>query len=47
MITPTEYLNKKLPIIPCKEKKPIIAQWQKKDFKLEDFKPGDNMGVKL
>ena len=47
MITPTEYLNKKLPIIPCKEKKPIVAEWQRKDFKIEDFKPGDNMGLKL
>ena len=47
MITPAEYLNKNLPIIPCNEKKPLVKEWQKKDFKLEDFKPGDNMGLKL
>ena len=47
MITPAEYLNKKLPIIPCKEKKPIANNWPEIDFTVSDFKPGDNIGLKM
>ena len=61
MKTAAEYLDKKLPIIPCgnwiKNKKtgtieynskaPRVKAWQKTDFKIEDFKPEDNIGLKL
>ena len=61
METPTEYLNKNLPITPCgnwaKNKKtgaleynskaPRLGEWQKKECKLDAFKPGDNIGLKL
>ena len=61
MITPAEYLNKKLPIIPCgnwivnkktkkleyNSKAPRVKEWEKTEFKLEEFKPGDNIGLKL
>ena len=47
MKTPAEYLNKNKSIIPCIGKKPIIEKWQDKEFKLEDFKPGQNIGLKL
>ena len=47
MKTPEEYLNKKLPIIPCDGKMPIAKQWQERDFQIEDFKPGDNIGLKM
>ena len=36
MKTPQEYLNKKLPIIPCEGKMPIVKAWQDKEFQLED-----------
>ena len=47
MKTPAEYLNKKLPIIPCKGKIPIVKGWQDNDFTIDDFKPGDNIGMKM
>jgi len=47
MITPAEYLNKNKAIIPCKEKIPTTKEWEKKEFKLEDFKPDNNIGLKL
>ena len=47
MKTPQEYLNKKLPIIPCEGKMPIVKAWQDKEFQLEDFKPGNNIGLKM
>ena len=47
MITPAEYLNKKLSIIPCNGKIPRVNAWQNTDFKLEDFKPEDNIGLKM
>lgn len=47
MITPAEYLNKKLPIIPCNGKIPIPKAWQDNDFAIADFKPGDNIGLKM
>jgi len=47
MRTPEEYLNKNKQIIPCDGKKPIKDGWQKKTFNLEDFKPENNIGLKL
>ena len=47
MKTPQEYLNKKLPIIPCEGKMPIVKAWQDREFQLEDFKPGNNIGLKM
>ena len=47
MKTPQEYLNKKLPIIPCDGKIPIVKSWQDRDFNEEDFKPGNNIGLKM
>jgi len=61
MKTATEYLDKKLPIIPCgnwlpnkqtgkieyNPKAPRIKAWEKTDFKISDFKPDDNIGLKL
>ena len=47
MRTIQEYLNKNKTIIPCDGKKPIIREWEKKSFKQEDFKPGNNIGLKL
>ena len=47
MKTPTEYLNKNLPIIPCDGKIPINKSWQDRDFNAEDFKPGNNIGLKM
>ncbi|MBC8295575.1 MAG: bifunctional DNA primase/polymerase, partial [Pelagibacterales bacterium] len=47
MITPAEYLNKKLPVIPCNGKIPIAKAWQDNDFTIADFKPGDNIGLKM
>jgi len=47
MKTPEEYLNNKKLIIPCDGKIPIAAEWQKRNFKLEDFKPEHNIGLKL
>ena len=61
MKTAAEYLDKKLPIIPCgnwiKNKKtgqieynskaPRCKNWEKTDFKIEDFKDQDNYGLKL
>ena len=47
MKTPQEYLNKKLPIIPCDGKMPIFKSWQDRDFNEEDFKPGNNIGLKM
>ena len=47
MKTAAEYLNKNKTIIPCEGKKPIPPEWQKRDFKLEDFKDGNNIGLKL
>ena len=47
MQTPKEYLNKNKKIIPCKGKLPTEKGWQKRDFDLEDFKPGSNIGLKL
>ena len=47
MRTPEEYLNKNKQIIPCDGKKPIKDGWQKKTFNLEDFKPDNNIGLKL
>ena len=47
MKTPQEYLNKKLPIIPCEGKMPVVKAWQDRDFQLEDFKPGNNIGLKM
>ena len=46
MKTVAEYLNKNKSIIPCIGKKPTIGEWQKKEFKLEDFKPEHNIGLK-
>ena len=47
MRTPQEYLNKKLPIIPCDGKMPIQKNWQNTDATIEDFKPGNNIGLKM
>lgn len=47
MKTVAEYLNKNKSIIPCNGKIPVIPEWQKKEFKLEDFKPDHNIGLKL
>ena len=47
MKTPEEYLNNKKLIIPCDGKIPIAAEWQKRNFRLEDFKPEHNIGLKL
>ena len=47
MKTVAEYLNKNKSIIPCDGKIPVFAEWQKKEFKLEDFKPEHNIGLKL
>ena len=47
MITPAEYLNKKYPIIPCNGKIPKVKAWQKTNFTIDDFKNGDNIGLKL
>jgi hypothetical protein len=35
-------------IIPISERQkgPVISEWQKKEFKPEDFKQGDNIGIK-
>lgn len=47
MKTPQEYLNKNLPIIPCDGKVPVARSWQDRDFNAEDFKPGNNIGLKM
>jgi len=47
MKTITEYLNKNKSIIPCNGKIPVTAEWQKKEFSIEDFKPDHNIGLKL
>ena len=47
MRTPQEYLNKKLPIIPCDGKMPVQKNWQNTDATIEDFKPGNNIGLKM
>ena len=47
MNTPQEYLNKNLPIIPCDGKVPVARSWQDRDFNAEDFKPGNNIGLKM
>jgi transposase len=47
MITVQEYLNNNKPIIPCNGKIPIIKEWDKKIFSLNDFKPENNIGLKL
>ena len=46
MKTPQEYLNKNLPIIPCKGKVPVARSWQTRDFNAEDCKPGNNIALK-
>ena len=47
MITPAEYLNNNKAIIPCIEKVPTQKEWEKKEYKLEDFGPENNIGLKL
>ena len=47
MKTVQEYLSNNKPIIPCNGKIPIIKEWEKKTFNLNDFKPDNNIGLKL
>tara|TARA_R110000803_G_scaffold170913_2_gene233857 strand:- start:345 stop:2903 length:2559 start_codon:yes stop_codon:yes gene_type:complete len=47
MKTAIEYLNKNELIIPCDGKIPKVKEWQKKEFTINDFEPGDNFGLKL
>ncbi len=47
MNTPTEYLNKNLPILPCDGKRPTLNNWQEATATISDFKPGDNIGLKM
>ena len=50
MVTPEEYIQNKIPVIPCKRNTriPIGEDWQNKPTgKLERFNPGDNIGWHL
>ena len=47
MKTPEDYLSNNKTIIPCNGKIPIAVEWDKRNFKLEDFKPEHNIGLKL
>ena len=50
MVTPEEYIQNKIPVIPCKRNTriPIGDDWQNKPTgKLERFNPGDNIGWHL
>ncbi len=47
MKTPKDYIDKGKSIVPCEGKKPYHKDWDNKDFTINDFKPGDNIGLKL
>ena len=47
MNTPEDYLKKNLPIIPCNGKAPITKNWTDVVATAADFKPGNNIGLKM
>ena len=50
MVTPEEYIQNKIPIIPCSHntRKPIGDQWQDQPTgDIKRFSPGDNIGWHL
>jgi hypothetical protein len=47
MNTPEDYLKKNLPIIPCNGKAPIPKNWTDVVATAADFKPGNNIGLKM
>ena len=47
MNTPQDYIKKNLPIIPCNGKAPIPKNWTEIESTEADFKPGNNIGLKM
>ena len=45
--SPQEYIDQGFDITPCREKKAYTKDWQKKKLTAKDFKPNDNIGLKL
>ena len=49
MNTPEQYIENKIPVIPCKRNTriPIGSDWQHKPIDINRFNPGDNIGWHL
>ena len=49
MNTPEQYLENKIPVIPCikNSRRPVGEEWQNQPIDLNRFNPGDNIGIHL
>ena len=45
--SPKQWIDQGFDITPCSQKKAYTKDWQKKKLTAKDFKPNDNIGLKL